>query len=383
MKYITKSAWALSLLILFSSSAPAPKPAAVPAKNPTKIQVAILLDVSGSMEGLIEQAKAQLWNMVTTLGKAQCGDKSSPAIELALYEYGRTTNDAAKGYVKQLSSFTNDLDKVSQILFNLRTDGGSEYCGQVIYTSIDELTWDSAPENYKVIFIAGNEDFLQGSLHYTKACSRAADKGVIVNTIYCGDYQSGIREHWNLLGECGKGSYTNINHNAREEDIPTPYDSTLIVLNARLNGTYLAYGASGYANLQRQGAMDAANYRLSASAGIKRAEAKAKSNVYYNGDWDLVDAMKKDSSIVKKLDKSTLADSLKNKSEAEIRLLVETKTRERGIIQKQIIELNQNREKFIAEQKAKNAAANNQPTLQSAVERTIREQVQRYNMKID
>mgnify|MGYP003492397680 FL=1 len=30
--------------------------------NP-KIQAAILLDVSGSMDGLIEQAKAQLWNM--------------------------------------------------------------------------------------------------------------------------------------------------------------------------------------------------------------------------------------------------------------------------------------------------------------------------------
>ena len=34
-----------------------------------KIQVAILLDVSNSMDGLIEQAKAQLWNMVSVMGR--------------------------------------------------------------------------------------------------------------------------------------------------------------------------------------------------------------------------------------------------------------------------------------------------------------------------
>jgi len=82
-----------------------------------KIQAAILLDVSNSMDGLIEQAKAQLWNMVSTMGKAQCDNNVSPQIEIALYEYGRTTNDAGKGYVKQINAFTNDLDQVSKNLF--------------------------------------------------------------------------------------------------------------------------------------------------------------------------------------------------------------------------------------------------------------------------
>src|SRR5215217_2249683 len=54
-----------------------------------KIQAAILLDVSNSMDGLIEQAKAQLWNMVSVMGKAKC-DNMAPQIEIALYEYGRT-----------------------------------------------------------------------------------------------------------------------------------------------------------------------------------------------------------------------------------------------------------------------------------------------------
>ena len=86
---------------------------------------------------------------------------------------------------------------------------------------------------------------MQGNLHYTKACTEAKNKGVIVNTIYCGDKMQGIREHWNLAGECGNGSFTNINQNAREEEIPTPYDSLIYSLNERLNNTYIAYGYAG------------------------------------------------------------------------------------------------------------------------------------------
>ena len=194
-----------------------------PKENATqKIQAAILLDVSNSMDGLIEQAKAQLWNMVSVMGKATCDNGLAPQIEIALYEYGRSNNDIKAGFVKQVSGFTTDLDKLSQQLFNLTTNGGDEYCGQVIYTSLKDLNWDSDPANYKVIFIAGNEDFLQGKLHYIKACDEAKQKGVIVNTIYCGDRMQGIREHWNMNAECGSGSYTNINQDAKIEDIPTP-----------------------------------------------------------------------------------------------------------------------------------------------------------------
>jgi len=40
--------------------------------NNPKIQAAILLDVSNSMDGLIDQAKNQLWNMVNVLSKVTC-----------------------------------------------------------------------------------------------------------------------------------------------------------------------------------------------------------------------------------------------------------------------------------------------------------------------
>ena len=380
MKFLATSFSALALIIVLGFTKPAPPTTATAPKADARIQVAILLDVSGSMDGLIEQAKAQLWNMVITLGKVQCFDQRTPKVEVALYEYGRTTNDMGKGYVKQLSSFTNDLDSVSSLLFSLNTNGGDEYCGQVIYTSLDELAWDPAQDNYKVIFIAGNEDFLQGSIHYSKGCEKAKEKGVIVNTIYCGSYEDGVREHWNMVFECGNGNYSNINQDAKEIVIPTPYDSTLVVLNSKLNSTYIGYGSNGSGYLARQGAVDKMN-SVNMNLATKRMEAKAQKSVYNNADWDLVDASRADSSYFAKVDPKTLPDSLKNKTPKQLQEYVKQKTAERDAIQEEIGRVVNSRNQFIAAEKIK-AARNNVQTLETAVEKTIREQVRRVNMHV-
>src|SRR5262245_28182741 len=54
------------------------------------VQIAILLDTSSSMDGLINQARSHLWGMVDELGKATRivdGKLRTARVELALYEY--------------------------------------------------------------------------------------------------------------------------------------------------------------------------------------------------------------------------------------------------------------------------------------------------------
>ncbi len=373
----------LLLTIIFSAfNTPSSDEKKKQASKQPKIQAAILLDVSGSMDGLIEQAKAQLWNMVNTMGKAKCDNDGIPKIEIALYEYGRSTNDAGAGYVKQISSFTSDLDLLSQKLFGLTTNGGDEYCGQVIYTSLKELQWDASPENYKVIFIAGNEDFLQGNLLYTKACNEAKNKGVIVNTIYCGDRMQGIKEHWNLNSECGDGNFTVINQNEKMEDIPTPYDSIIFSLNNQLNSTYIAYGYAGAKKMEMQARVDKMNYAASKTQAIKRTAVKGNSALYENSSWDIIDAAKDDKKFVENLDKKTLPDSLKNKTTEELKVIVKEKSTQRSDIQNQISEANTKRTLFIKAEKEKFAIKSNTATLETEVERIIKQQAKRYNMII-
>lgn len=387
MKPFIKTAIPTALIISALATMAFLKPAekisytSTPVNIKPKIQVAILLDVSGSMDGLIDQAKAQLWNMVSVMGKAKC-DNVVPQIEIALYEYGRTTNDIKNGYVKQIDGFTSDLDLLSKHLFSLNTNGGDEYCGQVIFTSLSELKWDPSPLNYKVIFIAGNEDFLQGTIQYSKACEEAKKKGVIVNTIYCGDRLQGIREHWNLAGECGNGSYTNINQDEKADNIPTPYDSTLFVLNEELNGTYVYYGAAGESKFADQASMDKSNFALGSTVAGMRIAVKGKSNLYKNTTWDLVDAQASDSTVLEKVDMKTLPKELQNKSRNELKQVVKEKDSKRLQLQKEISDINNKREAYVAVEKAKSSKKTG-ATLETEVEKIIKTQAKRHNMAID
>ncbi|HEX8038834.1 MAG TPA: hypothetical protein VF490_06770, partial [Chryseosolibacter sp.] len=152
-----------------------------PAKGQT-IMLALLLDTSNSMDGLIDQAKSQLWRIVNEVAAAKCGDGQQPNIKIALYEDGNDGLSPEEGYIRQVSGLTDDLDVISEKLFSLRTNGGSEFCGQVIKTSLNQLAWSASNADLKMIFIAGNEEFTQGNVSYDVACGAAKEKGVVVNT---------------------------------------------------------------------------------------------------------------------------------------------------------------------------------------------------------
>ena len=71
----------LLVICMFITSSFVPFP---PANN--KIKIALLLDTSSSMDGLIEQAKSQLWKLVNELSKFNYQNEK-PELEIALYEY--------------------------------------------------------------------------------------------------------------------------------------------------------------------------------------------------------------------------------------------------------------------------------------------------------
>ena len=120
------------------------------------VDVAILLDTSNSMDGLISQAKSQLWTIVQQFADAKKNGQT-PILRVALFEYGNSNLPATEGYIRQVVQLTDDLDALSAALFTLKTRGGDEYCGQVINEAITRLAWSSEPNSYKAIFIAGNE----------------------------------------------------------------------------------------------------------------------------------------------------------------------------------------------------------------------------------
>jgi hypothetical protein len=340
------------------------------------VKIALLLDTSNSMDGLINQAKAQLWDIVNKFTHAKCGNDGRPQLQIALYQYGNDNLSSREGYIQQVLGFSSDLDEISEKLFSLATNGGEEYCGQVIQTSLSQLDWGKNPDQLKMIFIAGNEPFTQGKLNYRDAVANAKEKDVIVNTIFCGAYEQGISTYWKSGAQLTGGEYMAIDHNREVVHISTPYDDVIIKLNSKLNKTYISYGALGAAKIQQQSVQDDNAMEMEEAVAVKRAVSKS-SRLYTNSSWDLVDASKSEDFDLDKIKKEQLPTELRSKSKTEIASYIDGKKKERNDIQKEIQELNNKREAYIASQ-AKNSEKGE---LENAMLTAIKKQAAKKNYR--
>jgi len=343
-----------------------------------KVQIAILLDTSGSMDGLIEQAKTQLWKVVNEFAKGKV-DGKRPEIEVALYHYGNDGLASSTGYVKQLTPLTTDLDKVSEELFKLKTNGGSEYCGTVIQAATKELEWSKEKNAYKAIFIAGNEPFTQGSVDYKESCKAAITKGIIVNTIHCGSEKEGIERKWKDGAVLADGSFMVINQDQKIVPVVSPQDKEIAELSGKINETYVGYGKKGEEGVARQAAQDQNAAKASPSSAAERGSTKG-GNSYTNSEWDLVDAVKDGKAKLSEVKEDDLPAELKKLSVKEREEYVAKKLKEREDIQAKLKELSVARDKYIAE---KRKDASGDKTLDTAIIEAVRTQAKRVDMKFE
>lgn len=342
------------------------------------VQIAVLLDTSGSMSGLIEQAKIQLWRIVNDFATAKRGGQR-PDLQVALYHYGTPSLGAETGYIRQLVPLSTDLDKISEELFKLTTSGGDEYCGAVIKKATEELKWSEDKNDYKAIFIAGNEPFTQGSVDYKGACQEAIKQGILVNTIFCGNLQEGVASRWKDGADLADGSYMNIDHNQKVAQIAAPQDKALAELNAKLNATYVAYGRGGREGLARQQAQDSALASAAPSAASERVAAKA-GTFYRNEGWDLVDAVKAQKVKLSEVKEEELPEEMRTLAPEKREAYVEEKQKERADVQARVSELSKERDAYIAAERAKMAQSGTN-TLDTAIIKAVRSQAQKLNFQ--
>ena len=350
------------------------------AEEKPRIQIAILLDTSGSMSGLIDQAKTHLWKVVNEFATAE-REGMKPEFQVALYEYGKDSIPAAEGYLRMIVPMTDDLDKVSEELFVLKTNGGSEFCGKVIKAATESLAWSPSTKDLKVIFIAGNEAFTQGDVDYKIACKGAITNGIVVNTIFCGQHSEGVNTNWKDGAMLADGSYLSINQNKQVAGIAAPQDQEIAKLGAALNSTYIAFGAEGAKNQMRQLEQDKNALAAAPASNVQRQITKS-SGFYKNTSWDLVDAMKDKKVDLAKLKKEQLPENMQKMSEEEQKTYVKEMAEKRTGIQKQIQELSEARKKHVAVE-MKKRAEKGEDTLDAAMIKTVREQASKKNFQFE
>ena len=340
--------------------------AAAQTKKPV-IQLAVLLDTSNSMDGLIDQARTQLWRVVNELATAK-KNGVTPDLRVALYEYGNDSLPTSNGHIRRVLPFTTDLDKVSEELFALKTNGGQEYCGAVIDAATKALEWSGSNDDLKMIFIAGNEPFSQGTVDFREACRRAIAKGIMVNTIFCGDKQEGIDTSWKDGATLADGRFLTIDQNAKVADIPAPQDKDIALLGEQLNKTYIAYGKAGRAGAERQRMQDQ-NLAFAPAANVQRQLAKTAA-AYSNAAWDLIDA-KKEGLDLDNVDEKDLPPEMQKMTPAERKAHVAAMEKKRAELQAKIRKLDQERKKFVAAELKKLPPSKS--TLDAAVVAAVRD----------
>jgi hypothetical protein len=316
------------------------------------VDLVIALDVSGSMDGLIESAKQRLWDITNELAQA----RPTPALRVAILSYGRPSYGEQTGYVRVDLPFTADLDAVNATLFAFQTDGGDEYVARAIQTSLDKLQWSQDPNALQVVFVAGNESAEQDPLlTIERATAAAARRGIVVNAIYCGGDGSDEARGWQRVAASTNGLYASIDQNAAAvANVATPFDARLAALNDELNGTYVAFGSSGERGRANQLTQDGNAAAASAAAAASRVVAKA--GALYRAEWDLIDAVQSGKELAD-IPATDLPAEMQALDAAEREAYVREKTERRAGLQREIGELAAERSRYIEEQKRADAGA--------------------------
>src|SRR5687768_11903365 len=104
---MTRGAMVLGLVLI-----PLASPAAAAGSTPAhpRVEVAFVLDTTGSMGGLIDGAKRRIWTIARRIGEG----RPRPDLRIALIGY-RDQNDA---YVTRIHDFSGDMDEVYERLMS-------------------------------------------------------------------------------------------------------------------------------------------------------------------------------------------------------------------------------------------------------------------------
>jgi len=239
---------------------PPPQPQAEPERP--RIQVVFALDTTGSMGGLIEGAKQKIWSIASEIARGQ----PTPILEVGLVAY----RDVGDDYVTRKFPLTRDLDAMFVNLRSLRADGGGdtpEHVGRALGEAVSKMSWSQDSKTMKLIYLVGDapahDDYRDGWNSSTWA-RRAAERGITVHAIRCGD-DSETSRNFTRIASLGSGSFITIGQTGGMVATATPYDAELKKLNAEIAARTMYAGAKA--------ARDATRAKVSAMAAMPASSA--------------------------------------------------------------------------------------------------------------
>jgi Mg-chelatase subunit ChlD len=340
-------------------------------KAKPKVEVVFCLDTTGSMGGLIEGAKQKIWAICNQIA----GGKPVPDLKVGLVAY----RDRGDAYVTKVTDLTDDLDAIHGQLKGFQAQGGGdgpESVNQALDDSVNKVKWSSDKKTLRIIFLVGDApphmDY-KDDLKYPETCKRACEKGIIINTIQCGNDGECAR-HWKDICLKAEGSYVQIAQEGGVVAIATPFDKELAAINGALAVRTVIYGRG------EKRAEDARKLEevkaLPAPAAADRAGFIAKDGKA--ASYDLIDAIKAKTVKLEDLKEDELPEDIKKMDPKERKAHLEKLDKQRTELRQKALELDKKRSDFIQKKLAESKKGKD--GFDEQVLDTLRKQAKKYDI---
>lgn len=200
------------------------------------IDLVFAVDTTSSMTGLLDGARRTVWSIATHIHELD--PEANLRVGLVAYR------DLGDAYVTKDLALTRDLDAVYAELASYRAEGGGDLPEDVdaaLYDAVHRMQW--RPGAKKMIFLVGDAPpATRGDVPaYNVSARAAADAGITINAIRCGT-AADTAAAWQTIAMLGHGEYSTIEQDGGVEQIATPYDDQLALLQSEVDATAVAYG---------------------------------------------------------------------------------------------------------------------------------------------
>jgi Mg-chelatase subunit ChlD len=318
------------------------------------VELVFVLDTTGSMGSLLEGAKRKIWSIVNSVQASP----ARPNVRVGLVSY----RDRWDGEVVSMLGLTSDLDRVYTTLMGYSAYGGGdrpEDVRQGLAAGVRKAGWASrSPSMAQIVFLVGDappHDDYADQPDTIETAAAAAEKGIIINAIQCGNGED-TRAAWQRIASRGGGSFFAIAQDGGVQSISSPFDSRLSELGAKIGDTYLPYGAG---RADKKAGQKALEDRLltgrSSSELADRAMNKAVNRQAYD-EFDLIQSIESGKVTLEVIKPEDLPDEFHGMTPAAVKKEIDVRIEARKNLRTEILKVSKDRDDYVAAERSKRTA---------------------------
>ena len=340
------------------------------------VEVAFVLDTTGSMGPLIEGAKRKIWSIATAIADTN----PNAEIRMGLVAY----RDIGDEYVTKTFNLTTDIQDLYANLLELRAHGGGDWpesVNEALEVGVTKLAWTQGADICRIMFLVGDApphmDYKQDT-KYPDVIRMARERGIVVNAVQAGGARDTERV-WREIAQRGDGRYIPIPQDGGQIlVIETPWDTEIIELQGRINGTVIPYGprAQRSSVMQKTGQIAAAPRAVASEMAGYLNKSASRTGEAVTGRGDLVADVTAGRQKLDSVKDDELPDDLRALKPEQRQAAIDRNSAERKTLNDRMAELVKKRDAYVLAQR-KSAAGKPADSFDRAVAETLKVQIKR------